>query len=233
MDSLRGLAIVLMVIDHAAGLIGSWSITDSSVRTAMRLSMPLFAVLMGYFLRPNASWIPEGGLRRSRLAQIGLAAVLVNLVFYPMYGCVDILCSLFLVAIMARVAGRVFPVLVVAALAYPIDPTDGWPTAGWMDFPLTIVLAFVALGNLYATAGRTVALIAAAALTLFYPVAASATPGSVSPLLFLFVFPACVLLVIAERFPRASIPGLETCGRNPLKAYVIQYYVIVAIANST
>ncbi|TWT95790.1 hypothetical protein Pla100_34330 [Neorhodopirellula pilleata] len=220
-----------MMIDHAAGLIGGWSISESSVRIAARLSMPLFAVLMGYFLRPGAAWIPEEGLHRSRLLQIGLAAVLVNLVFYPMYGCVDILCSLFLVAIIARLAGRAFPIFVVVALAYPIDPTDGWPTAGPMDFPLTIVLAFVALGNLYATAGRKAALIAAAALTLFYPLAASATPGSVSSLLFLFVFPACLLLAVAEQFPRLGVPGLETLGRHPLKAYVIQYYVIMAVAH--
>jgi len=218
-----------MIIDHAAGLIGGWSISDSTVRIATRLSMPLFAILMGFFLRPRAAWIPEAGVHRSRIVQIAVAALLVNLVFYPMYGCVDILCSLLLVAVIARLAGKTFPILVIAALAYPIDPTDGWPTAGFMDFPLTIVLGFASLGNLYATRGRRVALIVAAILTLFYPVAAMATPGSVSPLLFLFVFPACVLLAVAERFPHFKIPGLETLGRHPLKAYVIQYYAIVAI----
>lgn len=245
MDGLRGLAIVMMVIDHALGLIGGWGINESSIRIAMRLSMPLFALLMGYFWRPEGSQVSvpeERGDRRwtemfaqSRLAQIALAAVLVNLVFYPAYRCLDILASFFLVAMIARLSGRLmvaaFPWFFWVAFAYPFDPTDGWPNGGWMDFPLTIVLGFAALGSLYSKYGRTWGLVAAGGMTAFYPLAAMMTPGSVSPLLFLFVLPAMGMLVLAERFPHAKIPGLETLGRHPLKAYVIQYYIIFGIAH--
>lgn len=238
MDTLRGLSIVMMVIDHACGLIGDWSILESPVRIAMRLSMPLFAVLMGYFVKSPSSksafsLVDLDSPLKSRWLQIGLAAVLVNLVFYPEYHCLDILCSFSLVALIAWVTGRAFPWLVLVVLIFPIDPTDGWPQLGWMDFPLSIVLGFAALGNLQARYGHRVGLLVAAGMTAFYPLATSLTPGSASPLLLLFVFPAAALIALAEKFPDARLPGLDMLGRNPLKAYVIQYYVIFAIAKLT
>lgn len=230
MDGLRGLAIVMMIVDHSLGLIGERMIADSPVRIAMRLSMPLFALLMGYFLRPGRTMLDTGKFFQSRWIQIGLAAILVNAIFYPAYQCLDILCSFLLVMIVARFAGRGFPLFVLLVFAYPIDPTDGWPNGGWMDYPLTLVLGFAALGNLYRVYGRTAGLVVAALFAAFYPLATSWTPGSVSPLLLLFVFPATILLALAERFPRLDVRWVAAIGRHPLKVYVIQYYVITAIA---
>ncbi|TWU15315.1 TraX protein [Allorhodopirellula heiligendammensis] len=224
MDTLRGLAIVMMVTDHVAGLLLGHSIVDSPIRLAMRLSMPLFCVLMGYYLPTRETW------RARRFAEIAVTAVIVNLVFYPTYGCLDILCSLLIAGVVGVVSGRFFPIFVSAALLYPVDPSDGWPSGGPMDFPLSIVLSFVALGSLHARYGVKWACWIAAALTVFYLPATSLTPGSVSPLLFLFILPATALLALAERFPSVSIPGLQWLGRNPLKSYAVQYYVIFALS---
>ncbi len=230
-DALRGLAIVMMVVDHAVGLLLGQSIEDSPVRVAMRLAMPLFCVLMGYFLPAPKNWHVR------RFAEIAVTAVLVNLIFYPAYGCVDILCSLLIAGAIGVASGRFFPVFVIAALLYSVDPTDGWPRGGPLDFPLSIVLSFVALGSLHARYGGKIACLVAAGLTAFYLPAATLTPGSVSPLLFLFVLPATLLLSLAERFPTISVPGLRWLGQNPLKSYAAQYYLIfgasVAISRLT
>jgi uncharacterized membrane protein len=224
MDSLRGLAIVLMVVDHGAGLLLDHSISNSSLRIAMRLSMPLFCLLMGYFLRPNSRF------RVRRWAEIAITAGLVNLVFHPTYGCFEILASLLVAGLLGSFCGVFFPLLVLATLAYPIDPTDGWPSGGPLDFPLSLVVGFVALGSLHARYGAKPAWIAATAITAFYPLAASLTPGSVSPLLLLFVLPAALLVSAAQRWPSLAVPGLTWLGQNPLKAYASQYYLIFAIA---
>ena len=47
LDSLRGLAIVLMIVDHVAGILYGQNIGESWIRFATRLSMPLFCVLTG------------------------------------------------------------------------------------------------------------------------------------------------------------------------------------------
>lgn len=224
MDTLRGLAIIMMVVDHAVGLLLGQSISDSPVRLAMRLAMPLFCILMGYYLPTASTWRPR------RFAQIAATAAIVNLIFYPAYGCVEILCGLLIAGGIGVACGRFFPFFVFAALLYPVDPTDGWPSGGPMDFPLSIVLSFVALGSLQARYGGNIACLAAAALTACYFPATSLTPGSVSPLLFLFVLPATVLLWMAERHPSVSVPGLNWLGQNPLKSYAAQYYLIFAIS---
>lgn len=224
MDMLRGLAIVVMVVDHAVDLLWGQSIGESPIRIATRLAMPLFCVLMGYFLPTASTWRPR------RFAEIAATAVLVNLIFYPTFGCVDILCSLLIVGAIGVTSGRFFPFFVFAALLYPVDPTDGWPSGGPMDFPLSIVLSFVALGSLQARYGGKIACLAAAGLTVCYWPATSLTPGSVSPLLFLFTLPATLLLWAAERHPTVSVPGLNWLGKNPLKSYAAQYYLIFALS---
>jgi len=228
-DTLRGGAIVMMVVDHAIGLLLGQSISDSPVRAAMRLSMPVFCVLMGYYLPDLRTWRPR------RFVEIGVTAAIVNAVFYPTYGCVEILASLLVAGLLGVTCGRFFPVFVAAAFFYPWDPTDGWPVGGWsgggpMDFPLSIVLSFVALGSLHARWGGRWSGSVAILLTAFYPIAAGMTPGSVSPLLFLFVLPAVGLLWVCQRWPRNSIPGLCWLGQNPLKAYAAQYYGILAFS---
>ncbi len=219
-DTLRGFAIVLMVIDHVADLWLGQSIGDSPIRWMTRLAMPLFCVLMGYFLPADRNW------RLRRFVEIAATAVLVNAIFYPAYGCLDILCSLLIAGIVGTACGRFFPMFVLVAVLYPVDPTPAWPSGGPMDFPLSLVLSFVALGSLHARYGRKTAGLASTILTAFYFPAVVLTPGSVSPLLFLFVLPATLLLCWAERYPKISIPGLEELGRNPLKSYAIQYYFI-------
>lgn len=224
MDTLRGLAIVLMIVDHAVDLLLGQSISDSPIRFATRLAMPLFCVLMGYFLPNAATWRPR------RFAEIAATAVIVNLIFYPTYGCVDILFSLLIAGAIGVASGRYFPFFILATILYPVDPTDGWPNGGPMDFPLSIVVSFVALGSLQARYGGKPACLAAAALMACYFPATSLTPGSVSPLLFLFALPATLLVWAAERYPTVNVPGLNWLGQNPLKSYAAQYYLIFALS---
>ena len=61
LDALRGLAIVLMIVDHVCGILLSINIEFAGVRFWTRLSMPLFAVLMGYLFDTQR---PVGSLKR-------------------------------------------------------------------------------------------------------------------------------------------------------------------------
>ncbi len=215
LDSLRGLAIGLMLLDHSAGILFGLTIRESPVRWITRLAMPLFCVLMGYFLREDRrnDW--------KRPAQILAACVAVNCLFYPFYGSVEILGSLLLAYLIFMASGRYFPVFVLAIAFYPIDPFRPW-----LDYPLTIVLSFVAQGALLRRLG-----IQAAGLTgLWLAVAAiwidRLEPNGVNQMLCLFILPATLLVYLGSRFPAQRLPGLDWFGRHPLAVYVGQYYVI-------
>jgi uncharacterized membrane protein YcfT len=219
LDSLRGLAIVLMVVDHVAGLWFDVSIQDSHLRTATRLSMPLFCLLMGYFLDPDK-------FRGGRLAQIAVACGLANAVFWPHYGSIEILGSLLVAYLISLAAGRFFPWFVLTILLYPVDPLRGW-----FDFPLTLVISFVALGMVVRRFGSWPA-IGMGALTSAYGFAIVwGEPSGVNHKLCLFLLPATLLILAGRRWPERGIWGLEWVGRWPLTIYLIQYYLVFAVAS--
>ena len=242
LDALRGFAIVLMIVDHVADLWLDHSIRDSWTRTATRLAMPLFCVLMGYFLRrppPNEkastrtneqteerAWFASIRTSNRRLFEIVLASFLANLLFYPHYGVLEILAGLSVAWIAHRFVGPFFVVLVAAIALYPLDPLTRV-----FDFPITLVLAFVAQGTVLRRFGIAAALItglgfAAAAFWIW-----QLQPRGVNHLLAAFALPATGLVAGMARVRDAPtwMRPLAVVGRYPLSIYVGQYYVITVL----
>ncbi|MGB0598607.1 MAG: hypothetical protein ACPGLY_18110 [Rubripirellula sp.] len=215
MDSLRGLAIGLMLVDHSAGILFGLTIRDSPVRWVTRLAMPLFCVLMGYFLREDRrnDW--------KRPAQILAACVAVNCLFYPLYGSVEILGSLLLTYLVFVISGRCFPFCVLAIAFYPIDPLRAW-----LDYPPTIVLSFVAQGALLRRFGMTAAGLSGVWLAFAAVWIDRLEPNGVNQRLCLFILPATLLVFFGSQFPAKRLPGFDWLGRHPLEVYVGQYYAI-------
>jgi peptidoglycan/LPS O-acetylase OafA/YrhL len=229
LDGLRGLAILLMVVDHVTGILFQIPIPGSSIRLATRLSMPLFCVLMGYLLKPQPLTL---GLD-NRLVQISLAAVLANLVFWPYYGVIEILGSL-LVAYLLFIAMRSsFVVLVLAILVYPIDPLKPW-----FDYPPSIVVSFVAQGLLLRRFGIGPALILGAFLAVAAFWIRTLEPLGHNHLMCLFALPATLLVFAGERLgsdnrqirSNHATVGLVWLGQHPLRVYLVQYYIILGLA---
>lgn len=218
LDSLRGLAIGLMLIDHLAGILFGLTIRDSPVRWVTRLAMPLFCVLMGYFLREDRrnEW--------KRPAQILAACVAVNCLFYPLYGSVEILGSLLLTYLVFLIGGPYFPFCVLAIAFYPIDPLRSW-----LDYPLTIVLSFVAQGALLRRFGITAAGLSGIWLAFAAVWIDHLEPNGVNQRLCLFILPAALLVFVGSQFPAKRLPGFDWLGLHPLEVYVGQYYAIFAL----
>lgn len=226
LDALRGLAIVIMVVDHVADLLFDLRVDDSVIRSATRLSMPLFSILMGYFFRfCDSVQSLAARFRPERTTQIIIAMAAVNLVFYPHHHLVDILASLLVAYLAYLILGKYFSWCVLLIIAYPIDPS-----IGRFDFPITIAVSFVAQGSILRQHGFRWALLSGLLLTLAGWWVFKYQHAAVFHKLFYFVLPATIMIAWAEKSPARNIPGLSLVGRYPLTAYVAQYYVIFLIA---
>lgn len=225
-DTLRGLAVVLMIVDHVAGVIFEQSIEIGQLRFLTRLSMPLFCVLAGYLVagKTNVNW--------SRILQVAGAAILVNAAYVPYYGLFEILVSLLICYLLFAALKDWTMVFAGAAMLYSFDPTAPGP-AEWLwngesnllDYPLSIVIAPFAIGiALKKLKGPLAFAPLLALLPAFWLVPA--------PSVYVLWFtPLAVLLVnLAERKPILNVPALEWIGRYPLRVYVVQYLVVLGIA---
>ncbi|MGB7329590.1 MAG: TraX family protein [Rubripirellula sp.] len=219
LDTLRGFAIVLMVVDHVAGLLMDIRIQDSYLRLGTRLAMPLFCVLMGYFFSA------ESRSKYGRLLEVVVAAVMVNLVFYPHYHSIEILGCLVMAALLFKATGPFFVGFAVLLFAYPWDPL-----VTWFDFPPTIVISFVAQGMILRRFGIATAIASGLVLSSGAVWIHDLQPAGVNHKLCLFILPATLLVDLGSRFPALRIPGLDRIGQYPLTAYVVQYYVIMLIS---
>ena len=210
---------MLMIIDHLADLVFDIKIHDSYLRLGTRLAMPIFCVLMGYFMNV------ESRFRFRRLGEILVAAILANLVFYPHYGVLEILGSLIVAALLFIATGRYFMAFVFAVILYPWDPL-----VTWFDFPPTIVVSFVAQGMILRRLGILAAVASALMLSSGAVWMLDLEPSGVNHKLCLFVLPATLLVYLGQQFPQKRLPGIDWMGRHPLTAYVSQYYAITLLA---
>jgi len=233
MDTIRGAAIVLMIVDHVAAVQFDTPIAIDSVRLVTRLALPLFATLFGFFLanRLRSLRLSEervelssngkgnsGGLRRT--IQVGLASVAANVLFVPEFEKLEVLVSLLACSLLFLLLKRYFVVLAGAVALFPYDPT-----LTLLDYPLTVTASLVAIGVLLQLHGFQSAIIAAIGVALV-SLALVPTP----PLLvLLFTIPAVCIVSLASVSPEMSVGWLAWLGRYPLTVYVAQYYVIFGI----
>lgn len=233
LDALRGLAILLMIVDHAAYYLWDVPLAPHTIRIVTRLSMPLFCGLMGYFLagRANINW--------DRFYQLCLAVITINLAFFSVHHKLEILASL-LIAYILFICCRNW--LTFAVLAVYLAPWD--PTLAWFDYPLPIVIACVAQGMML----RRFGVIAALASGLLITLAAFVVPAPSVYVLF-YVIPATWLIACAADHPQLPLTSpplkwlrlnllgrnmlrlhwLAVLGRYPLTTYLAQYYILFAL----
>ena len=157
--------------------------------------------------------------------QIFVGAVLANAVFWPAYHKIEILGSLLIAYLLFFVSGRFLIVFLLAILFYADDPF-----VTWLDFPPTIVVSFVAQGMILRMLGIRAALLSGTILALGSLGIYLLQPDGVNHRLCYFILPATLLVYAGEKWPSYPLGGLHWIGRFPLTVYVVQYYVIFAIA---
>ncbi len=138
LDRLRGLAIVLMVLDHAL-VVGA---PHSLLRlTVTRLSLPLFMIVSGLLIRLGGQY---RWLRTLELAAAaGMCAVILTLC-WPTFGTPEILAVYLLVAVPCRRLIQRAP-LAGAVLGYV--QAWYWPLH-WSGYQPGLVLLFLCVGSL-------------------------------------------------------------------------------------
>ena len=232
-----------MIVDHTAGMLFHHLLQESTVRLVTRLSMPLFCVLMGYFLRERES-VPW-----KRVGQIALASLMVNAIFFTKYGRIEILGSLLLAYLLFLAVGRLMPLFVFGILFYMDDPLKGI-----FDYPPTIVVSFVAVGAILRHFGVGIASAAALLLTFGSVAIHHLEPMGINHMMCYFILPATLIVHLGAIKPNLGIPwpergkapsppgapqrwtdfspatlGLSWIGRYPLTCYVVQYYVLFSL----
>ena len=231
MDSVRGLAIVLMVIDHISGILANVPISPETLRFGTRLSLPLFAVLIGYFFGQESKRELESGVdesRRSnkrrqrliRLGQILLAAAITNFLTWPALHKLEILASFAVVYGFYLLLGRHIQWLLIGLPLYAYDPS-----IDYFDYPVLLVASLVATGTILATRQLRIALLISLVMI------AVGTPLIPPPSIYVvwFLPPALSIVAAASHWRELQHPWLAALGRIPLTAYVLQYAVIMLI----
>ena len=258
LDSLRGLAILLMIVDHVAGIIYGQNIGESWIRFATRLSMPLFCVLAGYFVGSRflalASAAKEKKAKASkdriqqvaywqtvpwnRLGHVALAAAVLNYAYYQIYGQLEILCSLLVCYLLMYGLRSFFAIALLGFLLFQVESqqvvSPSYDSRLLFDYPVSVVASCVAVGFVAGRWDSKLAVLPA----LVIPLVARQSWGEgmivTSPSIYVlcFLVPAVVLLEASRRFPKCKIPLLAWIGRYPLRIYVAQYLIILLLAPS-
>jgi uncharacterized membrane protein len=230
LDTARGTAIALMVVDHLAVIQFDIAIGTNNVRLATRLALPLFAILFGFFLASgssSSSWSPSSSSfprtkwsRFKRIGQVCLASVAANVLFVPEFGKLEVLASFLACSLLFLILQRYFFVLVGSVVLFPYDPT-----LTLLDYPLTLAASLVAIGVVLRLHGFQWAIVAAIGVALVGLVLVPAPPL----LVLLFAIPAVCIVSLASVSPEMSIGWLAWLGRYPLTVYVAQYYLIFGL----
>ncbi|MEM6979252.1 MAG: TraX family protein [Planctomycetota bacterium] len=223
-DALRGLAIVLMIVDHVASNWFSVPIAIDTIRFETRLAMPLFAILLGYFLPL------DGGFRLQRLAEVVAASVAVNLLYFPKHDEFEILASLLIASIIGTASRSAAPAMLGLIFLYQTDPL-----VRWFDYQLSIVLPIVAIGATLRRYGVAASWVAASFLLAITISGKWIYPSDTHRFLVWASLPALLMIVMARRWPaiqpaKVGWLGLDRIGRFPLSIYVAHYYLIYLVA---
>lgn len=234
LDSVRGLAIVLMLVDHIAVISFNIPIGIDNIRLVTRLALPLFAILFGFFLvqpspqeslassaskkaLPSKGTSPGNWAAFRRPTQVLVASIAANLVFVPEFGRLEVLASFLACSLLYLVLRRYFVIMLLAVLLFQQDPT-----LALLDYPITLTASLVAIGMVLRLHGFQTAILAAMVVILT-GLAIVPTP----PLfVLLFAIPATCVVALASVSPELSVGWLAFLGRYPLTTYVTQYYIL-------
>ncbi len=222
---------VLMVVDHVSGILANVPISPNTIRFGTRLSLPLFAVLIGYFMSKQASSVCVSSSNKTvrledrkkrlvRFGQILLAAAIANALTFQVLGKLEILASFAVVYGFYFVLGRHIQWLILALPFYAYDPS-----LDYFDYPVLLVASLVAAGAMLVARPLWVALLMSVVMI------AIGTPLIPTPSIYVvwFLPPALLMVAAASQWPELQNRWLAALGRIPLTAYVCQYAVIMLI----
>jgi hypothetical protein len=216
-DTLRGFAILLMIIDHVAAIIFLQPINDKTIRFITRLSEPLFIILFGYFLAKRERTV-------KRLFEILAASIFVNLFYYPITGSFEILASVSIAYVIFLLFKPYFPFLFF--LAFLLSFID--PTKNVVDYPISIVLMQAVIGYLLKD-NKVISAICLLLMLFLYFI-----PNIFPNVLYytlIFTLPAFILFLFFDKYLKElKLPIITLFGRYPLTSYVLQYLIIVYLA---
>jgi len=215
LDSLRGLAIFFMMIDHFFGIVLLSTIEPFNVRFFMRIAEPLFAILLGYLLVGRSM----ENLKK-RFFEIAGAALFVNAFFFPILGKFEILASFIVCYLLFMILQEKFVFLLPLILLLPIDPSSLF-----FDFPISLVVSQIALGMLFRERKNI-----PVAISFFLFVLSFIFAPSEYKFIPLFTILAVLFVEFAQNNEKIRVPILEEMGKRPLASYIIQYVIIVLIA---
>ncbi|MCA9191383.1 MAG: DUF1624 domain-containing protein [Planctomycetales bacterium] len=228
LDTWRGLAIILMILDHAVWIFADIRISVTTIRFVTRFCLPLFCILMGYFLAHQVRF----NLRR--YTHLILAALVINVGYFSRYHQLEILSSLLICATLYWLlfycgVQNWFALTALAPVFYWIDPTSVWHQRppydfALFDYPLTVVMGFVAVGCILKQVGTRTAL----SVTIFYLLGIWWIGGHTG---LVFAWGPVVVLCIdwGKKNPSQEIRSISWIGKHPLSIYVIQYFVLWCI----
>jgi len=217
LDFLRGVAIIIMFIDHLTIYTTFEQIAPFNVRFFTRLAAPLFAIIFGYFLaRPKMDVL-------GRMLTLLPAVFIVNIFFWPVLSVLDILAS-FTLALVAYLAFSEYGVIAISLIFMLMGGAD--PTMNFLDYPLFVFLPLVSIGLLLkkdknASLFALAAFLAAAAL-LNFPAPYNYTAY--------FALPAYALVVVFEGRKNFKMPFLNFVGARPVVSYVAQFVIAISLA---
>ncbi len=209
-DFLRGIALLLMFLDHIAFLLGI-RIEPFTIRFLTRLSEPLFAMLFGYFL---INRVNKGKFFDSRLVA---AALLSNLLFYTYTQRFDILVSFVLILPIATILKEKFVFLLPVVFLFSQDPT-----LYLLDYPISLVISQAAFGMLLRLGGNPLPSLIFLVSFLFFPQESVLKPYSY---VSFFSFISAVIMILALEYKNIRLPIVNLLGKHALLFYVLQFYI--------
>ena len=208
-DFLRGLAILLMFIDHIAYFVFHEDITITNIRLITRFAEPLFVLIFALFLDRDRKSLLKS------FAVILAVSLIINLFAYGMFtNHLEVLASFLVCLAVQLLFPGIWPYLVLLALMVAVDPSGLV-----LDYPLTVVLSQVALVKAYKQDRKLSFLM----LPVFL-LGSLVAPHSFN-LTLLFTIPSLLVIDFCLRNRGFKNSLINFIGQRPMLFYALQYLV--------
>ncbi len=226
LDFARGVAVLIMVVDHIAGILLYENISFLEIRFATRIAEPMFALLFGYFM---ANYFNSTTKALMRLIYLFSGVAFVNVFYYALFSNFEILTTLLLCFVIGMIVREKLKYFFVILMFFPIDPTRGL-----LSYPLSIVLSQVAVGSLMRerniTSKELILLCCFYLFSLFLIEFSFYFNGYTIPLHYTVLFtPLAIVIVNSLKHVSVKIEPINFIGIHAYEIYFIQYIIISMI----
>lgn len=221
-DSLRGLAIIIMFIDHIALFLFNIDIEFLGVRFFTRIAEPMFAIIFGFLLFDRSY-----DRVVNRLKEIVIVALVLNIILFSFSSKYEILVCFAIFQIIYILFGNFSKYLSFLIIFYSYDFTRSF-----LDYPLSIFIfqasAGMLLKDLLSFSKKTTYLhllisVCLAMISSVFIVNENSYKWTVFySIIFLGIFYIInnQKIIIRNRL-------LEEIGKRPLESYIVQYVIVI------